>query len=166
MSRIDIKEAPIAAPVGEKAGSALIDPAKQAMLLAALYIVQEQKGYLTPDAVERTAKRLGLDPGHVYNIASFYTLFRTEPVGRHVIQVCDGLSCYLQGGADTIADYISAKLGIWPGETTPDGRFTLEKVQCLASCGTAPAMRINDELYEHLTPAVIDAVLERLMGER
>jgi NADH-quinone oxidoreductase E subunit len=146
-------------------GSALIDPAKQAMLLAALYIAQEQNGYLTPKAIERVARRLDIDPGSVFNIASFYTLFRTEPVGRYVIQVCDGLSCYLMGGADTVADYISAKLGIWSGEMTPDGLFSLEKVQCLASCGTAPAMRVNDQLYENLTPQTIDAVLERLMVE-
>ena len=79
--------------------------------------------------------------------------------------MCDGLSCYLCDGADRIADYISAKLGIRPGESSLDGKFTLEMVQCLASCGTAPAMRVNDQLYENLTPAGIDAILERLMGE-
>lgn len=142
-----------------------IDPAKQAMLLAALYIAQEQQGYLTPEAIDRVAKRLGLNTGQVYSIASFYTLFRTEPAGRYVIQVCDGLSCYLCDGANRIADYISAKLGIRPGESSLDGKFTLEMVQCLASCGTAPAMRVNDQLYENLTPAGIDAILERLMGE-
>jgi NADH-quinone oxidoreductase subunit E len=135
------------------------------MLLAALYIAQEQEGYLTPQAIRRVARRLGLTPGQVYSTASFYTLFRTAPVGRYVIQVCDGLSCYLNDGADKVAVYISAKLGIQAGETSADGRFSLEKVQCLASCGTAPAMRINDQLYENLTPAAIDAVLERLMGE-
>lgn len=152
-------------PPTSPTGEALIDPAKQAMLLAALYIAQEPRGYLTPEAIARVAKRLGLNPGQVYSTASFYTLFRTEPVGRYVIQICDGLSCYLCDGADKVADYISAKLGIKPGETSLDGRFTLEKVQCLASCGTAPAMRINDQLYENLTPAAIDAILERLMGE-
>lgn len=147
------------------AGTALVDPAKQAMLLAALYVAQEQQGYLTDEAIERVARRLGLHPGDVYSTASFYTLFRTQPAGRFVIQVCDGISCYLLGGAEKVVDYISTKLGIQPGETTPDGRFTLEKVQCLASCGTAPSMRVNDQLYENLTPAGIDAVLERLMGE-
>lgn len=146
-------------------GSAVIDPGKQAILLAALYIAQEQKGYLTPEAVERVANRLGLRPGDVYSTASFYTLFRTEPVGRYLIQVCDGLSCYLCEGADRIAGYVGTKLGLKPGETSPDGRFTLEMVQCLASCGTAPAMRVNDQLYENLTPAGIDAIIERLMGE-
>lgn len=152
-------------PKAQPVGSAVIDPGKQAVLLAALYIAQEQTGYLTPEAVERVATRLGLRPGDVYSTASFYTLFRTEPVGRYLIQVCDGLSCYLCDGADRIANYVGAKLGLKPGETSPDGRFTLEMVQCLASCGTAPAMRVNDQLYENLTPAGIDAIIERLMGE-
>jgi NADH-quinone oxidoreductase subunit E len=154
-------EVPKVQPVGSGVG----DPGKQAMLLAALYIAQEQQGYLTPDAIERVARRLGMRPGDVYSTATFYTLFRTEPAGRNVIQVCDGLSCYLCDGAHRIADYVGAKLGLEPGSTSPDGRFTLEMVQCLASCGTAPAMRVNDQLYENLTPGAIDAILERLMGE-
>ncbi len=152
-------------PAAPPAGTAVVDPAKQAMLLAALYIAQEQKGFLTPEAIERVARRLGLPVIDVYSTASFYTLFRTEPVGRYVIQVCEGLSCYLNDGAEKVIDYICAKLDLKPGQTTRDGRFTLEAVQCLASCGTAPAMRINDQLYENLTPASIDAILERLMGE-
>ncbi len=152
-------------PDAVKTGAALLDPAKQSMLLAALYIAQEQQGYLTPEAIERVARRLGLTPGDVYSTASFYTLFRTKPVGRYVIQVCEGLSCYLNDGAERVVDYIGAKLNIRSGDSTPDGRFTLETVQCLASCGTAPAMRVNDQLYENLTPAGIDAIIERLMGE-
>ena len=146
-------------------GSAVLDPAKRAMLLSALYIAQEQEGFLTRESIAKVACRLGLPPGEVYSTATFYTLFRTEPVGRFVIQVCDGLSCYLAEGAERVVDYISAKLGIKPGETSADGRFTLSTVQCLASCGTSPAMRINDQLYENLTPAAIDAILERLQGE-
>jgi len=144
-------------------GAGLVDPTKQAMLLSALYLAQEQAGYLTPAAIERVAQRLGLSPGQVYSVASFYSLFRIEPVGRYVIQVCKGLSCYLCDGAEKVAEYISAKLGIRPGETTPDGRITLELVECLASCGTAPAMRINDQLYENLTLDAIDLALERLL---
>ncbi len=146
-------------------GCAIIDPAKQSMMLAALYIAQEPKGYLTKDTVQQVARRLGISAGEVYSTASFYSLFRMEPVGRHVIQVCDGLSCYLNNGAERVVDYLSEKLGIHPGETTRDGRFTLETVQCLASCGTSPAMRVNDQLYENLSPASIDDILERLMGE-
>ncbi len=147
------------------AGTAHTEEAKHAMLLAALYIAQEQTGYLTEEAMTRVAKRLGVTSSEVFGTASFYTLFRTEPVGRYVIQVCKGISCYLTGGAERVSDYISSKLGIGIGETTPDNRFTLEQVECLASCGTAPAMRVNDQLYENLTPSTIDAILERLMGE-
>ncbi len=146
-------------------GNAIVDPAKQSMMLAALYIAQEQKGYLTKDSVRQVAKRLGMTASEVYSTASFYTLFRMKPVGRYVIQVCEGLSCYLNDGAERVVDYVSEKLGVKPGETTSDGRFTLETVQCLAACGTAPAMRINDQLYENLSPANIDDILEHLMGE-
>lgn len=146
-----------------KRGARLTDPARQAMLLTALYIAQERYGYLTPSAIEEVSVRLDVPVGHVYATASFYSLFRTQAVGTYVIQVCDGLSCYLSGGADRVAEYVSRKLGIQPGETTADGRFTLQKVQCLASCGTAPALRVNDELYEHLTPSSLDMLLERLL---
>jgi NADH-quinone oxidoreductase E subunit len=160
-----VQTKPVGTAASAATGTALVDPAKQSVLLAALYIAQEQQGYLTKEAIERVAKRLGLRPGDVYSTASFYTLFRTEPVGKYVIQVCDGLSCYLCDGAGRIAGYVGKKLNLAPGKTSSDGRFTLEMVQCLASCGTAPAMRVNDQLYENLTPAGIDAILERLMGE-
>ncbi len=146
-------------------GAGVMDPAKQAMVLAALYVAQEQQGYVTREAMEKVADRLGVPVSEVFSTASFYSLFRTEPAGRFVIQVCEGLSCYLSEGAERVVDYIGAKLGIQPGQTTADGRFTLVTVQCLASCGTAPAMRVNDQLYENLTVAGIDAALERLMGE-
>lgn len=152
--------------ISEKpAGGGIADPAKQSMMLAALYIAQEPNGYLTKEAIHQVARRLGLTDGEVYSTVSFYSLFRMEPVGRYVIQVCEGLSCYLNDGAERVVEYVSEKLGIKPGETTRDGRFTLETVQCLASCGTAPAMRVNDQLYENLTPASIDDILERLIGE-
>ena len=146
-------------------GGAIIDPAKQSMMLSALYIAQEEKGYLTREAIEQVAKRLAMTPGEVYSAASFYSLFRMKPVGRYVIQVCEGISCYLNDGAERVVEYVTVKLGIKPGETSLDGRFSLETVQCLASCGTAPAMRVNDQLYENLSPAIIDDILERLMGE-
>ena len=140
----------------------VLDPAKRARLLTALYIAQEQEGYLTPEALKRVAERLDVPEAEVYSTASFYTLFRTEPVGRYVIQVCTGLSCYLVGGAERLVDYLEQKLGIKTGETTPDGLFTLETVQCLASCGTAPAMRVNDELYENLTAEKVDVLIDQL----
>jgi NADH-quinone oxidoreductase subunit E len=142
----------------------LRDPAQRSMLLTALYIAQEQYGYLSPEAIERTAERLKLTPQDVYSTASFYTMFRTQPVGRYVLQVCEGLSCYLAGGAERLVDYISSKLNIRSGETTADGLFTLQTVQCLASCGTSPAMRVNDELYEDLTYDKVDRLLDQLAG--
>src|SRR5512135_3208429 len=102
-------------PVGAPPGTALHDPAKESMLLAALYIAQEQQGYLTQETISRVARRLNLPVTEVYSTASFYTLFRMRAVGRYVIQVCEGLSCYLNDGAEKVVDYISAKLGIAPG---------------------------------------------------
>ena len=145
-------------------GTQVADPAKRSMLLTALYIAQEQYGYLTKDAVERVADRLGLPVADVYSMASFYSLYRTEPTGRYVLQVCEGLSCHLVGGADRLVDYLQKKLGIAVGETTYDGIFTLQTVECLASCGTSPAMRVNDALYENMTPEKVDELLETLRG--
>jgi NADH-quinone oxidoreductase subunit E len=141
---------------------AVANPQRRAHLLAALYIAQEQYGWLSPTAIQRVADRLGLLPSQVRSTASFYTMFKLEPRGKYHIQVCEGLSCYLVGGAEPIIDHVAKRLNITPGETTPDGRFSLEIVQCLASCGTAPALRVNDELYEHMTPESIDALLEKL----
>lgn len=138
------------------------DPALQARLLATLYTAQEEHGYLSSEALQEVAEQLGLTLSHVYDTASFYTLFHTQPIGRYVIQVCEGLSCYLTDGAEKLVDHISARLGIKPGQSSPDGRFALVTVQCLGSCGTAPAMRVNDELYENLTLDRIDRILKRL----
>jgi len=132
------------------------------MVLTALYIAQEQYGYLSKEALQRVADQLGMSLKDVYSTASFYSLFRMKPVGQYVIQVCEGLSCFLNNGAERLVDYLRKKLSIEVGETTSDGRFTLETVQCLASCGTSPAMRINDELYDNLTEETMDAILEQL----
>jgi NADH-quinone oxidoreductase subunit E len=144
--------------------SQIRDPAKRSMLLTALYIAQEQYGHLTREALERVASRLGLPLTEVYSTASFYSLYRTNKTGRYVLQVCDGLSCHLVGGAETLAEHLSKRLGIKPGQTTSDGQFTLETVQCLASCGTSPALRVNDALYENVTVEKVDELLETLRG--
>jgi len=140
------------------------DPATRSMVLTALYIAQERYGYLSEEALQRVAQQLGMSLADVYATASFYSLFRMKPVGQYVVQVCEGLSCFLNNGAERLVDYLRKKLGIEVGETTPDGKFTLETVQCLASCGTSPAMRINDELYDNLTEETVDAILEQLAG--
>ncbi len=145
-----------------KANTHIPDPKMRARLLAALYIAQEQYGWLSPEAIQRVADRLNLSPGQVYSTASFYTMFKLKAQGQYRIQVCEGLSCYLVGGAEPIIHHVMRRLRIKPGETTRDGKFSLEVVQCLAACGTAPALRVNDELYEHMTPGDIDDLLERL----
>jgi NADH-quinone oxidoreductase subunit E len=150
-------------PENHKYPPGVENPRWRARLLAALYIAQEQYGWLSPDAIRRVSERVGLSPGKVRSTASFYTMFKLEPQGKYRIQVCEGLSCYLVGGAEPIIDHVCEILHIKPGETTPDGKFTLEIVQCLASCGSAPALRVNDELYEHMTPQSIDALLKKLM---
>ena len=137
---------------------------KRTMLLTALYIAQEQHGHLNREAIEQTAARLGLPISEVYSTASFYTMFRTQPVGQYVIQVCDGLSCSMTGGGERLVDYISQKLGIRVGETTRDGLFTLQTVECLASCGTSPTVKVNDDLYEDMTSDKVDRVLDQLAG--
>lgn len=141
------------------------NPKKRAMLLSALYIAQEQYGWLSPEAIQRVADRLDLTPGQVFSTASFYTMFKLEPQGRYAIQVCEGLSCYLVGGAEPVIEQVKQRLQIEPGETTPDGRFNLEIVQCLAACDLAPAIKVNDELYGDLTPEKLDALLSELAAK-
>lgn len=134
------------------------------MLLTALYVAEHQYGCLSPEAIERVGERLGMSTTEVYEAASFYSMYKWEPTGRYTIQVCEGLSCHLAGGAESLVDYLRRKLGIDPGETTPDGLFTLLTVQCLASCGSSPVMRINDTLYENLTFDQADMILDELRG--
>jgi len=144
----------------------LVDkPRSRAMLLAALYIAQEQYGWLSQEAIQRVADRLNLTPGQVYSTASFYTMFRLQPQGQYRVQVCEGLSCYLVGGAEPIADYISNRLNINPGEISVDGKITLEIVQCLAACDYAPAIKVNDELYGNITEDRLNEILIELLSK-
>lgn len=138
------------------------DPANQSRVLTALYIAQEQYGHLSQEALARVAERLELPISQVYSTASFYSLLYTQTKGRYHIQVCEGISCALCGGAEKLIDYLEDKLAIRPGEITPDGMFSLEVVQCLASCGTSPAVRVNDELYDDLNSDKVDRLLGQL----
>lgn len=140
-------------------------PRSRAMLLAALYIAQEQYGWLSQEAIQRVADRLNLTLGQVYSTASFYTMFRLQPQGQYRVQVCEGLSCYLVGGAEPIADYISNRLNINPGEISVDGKITLEIVQCLAACDYAPAIKVNDELYGNITEDRLNEILVELLSK-
>ncbi|HLE13944.1 MAG TPA: NAD(P)H-dependent oxidoreductase subunit E [Anaerolineales bacterium] len=141
------------------------NPKRRAMLLAALYIAQEQYGWLSPQAIQRVAERLHLSPGQVFSTASFYTMFKLRPQGHYHIQVCEGLSCYLVGGAEPVIDHIIDRLQIGPGETTPEGKFSLEVVQCLAACDLAPAIKVNDELFGNMSFSGLDDLLADLANK-
>lgn len=139
-------------------------PDKRSAVMPALYLAQEKYGYLSKEAMEEVAEILALPPVQVYEIATFYTMYNKQPVGRYHIQVCTNVSCMLLG-AENLVDYIKKRLGIEVGETTSDGLFTLSTVECLGSCGTAPVMQINDEYYENLTKEKIDDILNTLKSK-
>jgi NADH-quinone oxidoreductase E subunit len=136
-------------------------PRKEAAMLPVLYLAQKEFGHLGPEAIEYVARLMEQSPARVHGVVSFYTMYNVKPIGRHHIQVCRTLSCAL-GGAERITGLIKKKLGIEPGQTTADGRFTLSEVECLASCGTAPMMQVNDEYYEGLTEEKLTAILDSL----
>ena len=130
-------------------------------MLPVLYLAQEEFGCLSPEAIRYVAQIMGQSPARVQGVVSFYTMLNTKPIGRHHIQVCRTLSCALRG-AEKITGLIKKTLGIEPGQTTADGRFTLSEVECLASCGTAPMMQINDQYYENLTEEKVTEILQKL----
>ena len=134
-------------------------PKKEAAMLPVLYLAQREFGHLGPEAIDYVAKLMEQAPARVHGVVSFYTMYNMAPIGRHHIQVCRTLPCALRG-AEEVTEFLKKKLGIECGQTTPDGRFTLSEVECLASCGTAPMMQVNDDYYENLTAEKIDQILE------
>ena len=135
---------------------------KRSAVLAALRTVQhENNGYLTKDSMDAVAEYLGLPPIQVYEVATFYSMFETKPVGRHSISVCTNISCMLCGG-DEILAHVEKRLGIKVGESTVDGRFYLKKEEeCLAACNNAPILMVDHVYYENLTPEKVDEILDR-----
>lgn len=136
-------------------------PKKEAAMLPVLYLAQEEFGHLSPEAIDYIAKVMELPPAHVYGVVTFYTMLNMKPIGRHHIQVCRTLPCALMG-SEKITTLLKAKLGIHVGETTPDGKFTLSEVECLASCGTGPMMQINNDYYENLSEEKVEEILQAL----
>ena len=134
-------------------------PDKQSATLPLLHLAQLENGYISGAVINTVADLVDCHPAVVMDCVSFYTMLYTKPQGRHIIQVCQTLSCSLNG-ADALVDHVTDKYGIKPGETTEDGRFTLMKVECLGSCGTAPVVQINKEYYEGLSQKLIDELLE------
>jgi NADH-quinone oxidoreductase subunit E len=136
-------------------------PKKEAAMLPVLYLAQQEFGYLSAEAIDYVARLMGQSPAKVHGVVSFYTMYNMKPIGRHHIQVCRTLSCAL-AGAEKITSFIKSKLAVELGQTTADGRFTLSEVECLASCGTAPMMQINDDYYENLNEERVTEILESL----
>jgi len=141
-------------------------PTRQAVLIPLLHLVQEDVGYLSAEVVDCVAERVGISPAKVKEVASFYTMFRFEKKGTYVLQFCHNLSCYLRG-SDELLDRAKAALSIEEGATTPDGKFTIERAECLGSCGTAPVMQVNVwDFMEELDVEKLDKVLELLKNDK
>jgi NADH-quinone oxidoreductase subunit E len=136
-------------------------PTRRSVLLPALHIAAQEFPVLDDDACQAIADLLRLPLVDVKGVATFYSLFPTEPRGKYFIQLCVNLPCALHR-ARHLLRYLEGKLGITAGETTPDGRFTLQRMECLAACDKAPMMYINDEQYNHLSEAELDRILQAL----
>ena len=136
---------------------------KRSAVISALHAVQhENNGFLTAELMDAVAAYLGLPPIHVYEVATFYSMFETKPVGRHHLSVCTNISCMLRGSQEVV-DYVEKKLGIKTGESTPDGRIYLKREEeCLAACTGAPMLMVDHVYYENLTPAAVDKILDEL----
>ena len=136
-------------------------PVMRSAILPLMFIVQRERGYLDPPGVSYLARRLKLRITDIWEVATFYSMIHIKPIGKYHIQVCKTLSCKLLG-SDTITQVCAERLGIKPGETTPDGCFSLSEVECLGSCGTAPMFQVNFDYHENLTPEKVGQILDSL----
>lgn len=140
-------------------------PRRSSLVLWALHLAQEDIGYITPASVDYVAARVGVSPAWVKGVVSFYSMFREKPIGKYHLNVCSNLVCQLMG-SDKIEQVIQDKLGISDGETTADGKFTYTRqVECLAACGFAPAMLLNNDFRELLTPESVSALIDDLSAK-
>lgn len=134
---------------------------KESSLIPVLHLVQQELGYISNESMQEIAEILEIAPSCVQNVVTFYTMFFDEKVGKHVVWLCRTLSCALRG-AEQVEHYISERLGVKTGETTKDYKITFMETECLASCGTAPVMLVDDELHENLTKDKVDSILDSL----
>ena len=138
-------------------------PDRRATLLPALWLAQRDFGFISHDAIITVSDLVGVHPIQVKEVVDFYTMYQKKRPGKYHIQVCQTLSCWLNG-AEEIASLIEKKLNLKEGETTPDELFSLQFVECLGSCHTAPAMQVNDEYHENLTSSSVEQLIDRLKG--
>ncbi len=134
-------------------------PVKDSVAIDALKIVQKHRGWISDEALADTAAFLGMSPADLDGIATFYNLLYRKPVGRHVILVCDSVSCWIMG-YPKLREQLQNRLGIRMGETTADGRFTLLPIVCLGACDRAPAMMVDRDTHGNVDPARVDEILE------
>lgn len=140
-------------------------PEPRSALIPLCHLAQAQDGWLTAEAMEHIAELLGLTAAEVYGTATFYDMLHTEKVGRYLIGVCTNIACLLDGGEELL-EHASARLGVRPGSTSADGRFTLEEVECIAACDRAPCATVNWRYFGPLTPESFDALVEDLSSGR
>jgi len=136
-------------------------PVKKPAVMAALYIGQEQNGYISNEVINEVANVLELTPEEVYGVVTFYTMYHQKPMGKNHIQVCTNVSCMLRGGYE-IWDQVKEELGIDNLEVTEDSIFSLEEVECMGSCGTAPMIAVNEDYYENLNSEKVAGILKSL----
>ncbi len=139
-------------------------PVKQSAVMSTLWLAQEQNGWISNEVIKEVANVLEITPEHVLGVATFYTMYHKSPKGKYHVQVCTNVSCMLRGAYE-IYDQVRAKLGIDNGEVTEDRKFSLEEVECMGSCGTAPMVAVNEEYYENLDKEKVEQILESLIKE-
>jgi len=136
-------------------------PTKRSASLPLLHMIQDEKGFLSNEAIEWVAERLEMEPIHVYELVTFYPMFRQKQIGRHHIKVCRTLSCALNGGYQ-VCDKFKKAFNVELDEVSGDGEVTVEYVECIASCGTAPVVQINETLHENVTPERTEELIEEI----
>jgi NADH-quinone oxidoreductase E subunit len=136
-------------------------PVKRSAILPALFIAQEEHGYVTDEDVKYLARRLEMRVNEVEEVVTFYSMYSRKPIGRYKLQVCRTISCLLVG-AERITEHISDKLGVRVGGTTGDGKFTLQEVECLGYCDLAPCLQVNFDYHERITPERVDEIINEL----
>jgi NADH-quinone oxidoreductase E subunit len=139
-------------------------PVKRAAIMPALWLAQREFGHLSSEVEQYVADLMGFPLAWVSGLASFYTMYYRKPIGKYHLQVCTNVSCMLRG-SDDILRVIEDRLKVGLGQTTADGKFSLDEVECLASCGTAPMMQVNEDYHENLTPRSTLELIERLAGD-
>lgn len=134
-------------------------PTEQSLLLPLLHEIQAKEGWVSSDAIKEAAAFLHLPLARVQEVATFYTMYNKKPVGKKHIQVCTNVACFLRG-SDNLVACLEKRLGIACGETSADGKYTLSEVECLAACGTAPVMQVNDQYYENLDETIVKGLVD------